>query len=889
MALTSGTKLGPYEIESPLGAGGMGEVYRAKDTRLDRTVAVKILPSHLSDNPEAKQRFDREARAISSLNHPNICTLYDVGHQDGTDYLVMEFLEGETLADRLKKGPLTRAQALDCAIDICEGLEKAHRGGVVHRDLKPGNIMLTKTGATLMDFGLAKAVPAVGTPSSGVTATMATPAGSSPLTAHGTVVGTFQYMSPEQVEGKDADARSDIFAFGAVLYEMTTGKRAFQGKSTMSIMSAILERDPEPISTINPLAPPLLDHIVRRSLAKNPEERWQSAQDLKLELEWIRQAGSQTGTPVLTAKKSKLKGVLVLSSALLLAAILLALGYFFFPSKAAPAIWANLDLSGELMDEEGNISLSPDGQKVAYVAATPQGSLKLWVRNLASAKAQPLEGTDAAEFPFWSPDSHTIAFFAGGKLKRIDASGEGMQSICDAGNGRGGSWNRGGTIVFAPNIYGGLLRVGSGGGTPAEVTHPEQATRSHRWPTYLPDGRHFLFVSYDSSHPAEESGVYVGSLDSGEVKLVSKDIASNAVYVEPGYLLYVREGKLKAQRFDLSQLRLSGDPISIAESVRYVSDRRIADFSAMSNLLMLLPPNSGGRQLVWFDREGHQLAVAAPDVGRPSSGSNWIPLLSPDGSHALLERNRGNASDIWIYDLKTAAGTRLTFSDGFSYLPIWSPDGRAMAYTSSGPDSPSIHLKPVSSGGADQRLEGTINQGEVGANSFSPDGRFLAFTSFDRKTHLNVVPLFGDRKPFAFPRSQGATSDASFSPDGKYMAYVSDESGRSEVYVVSFPGPGGKWQISTNGASRTWWVGHVDTGELLYLDNQARLVSVPVRTQGADLSVGDSQLLLGGRSLANTGFIDITRDGKRILLSQAQPNADTALTLVMNWAVGLKK
>jgi len=507
MSLASGTKLGPYQIESPIGAGGMGEVYRARDLRLDRTVAIKILPSHLSENAEAKQRFDREARAISSLNHPNICTLYDVGQQDGTDYLVMEFLEGETLADRLRKGPLTRAQVLGYAIDICEGLETAHRSGVIHRDLKPGNIMLTKTGAKLMDFGLAKEVVVAAPPSSGLTATMANPAGSSPLTARGTVVGTFQYMSPEQVEGKEADARSDIFAFGAVLYEMTTGKRAFQGKSQMSLMSAILEKDPEPISALNPLAPPLLDHIVRRCLAKNPEERWQSAQDLKLELDWVRQAGSQTGRPALAGSKPKSIRALLLTVVGVLAATLLALGYFFFSSKPAPTIWANLNLSGEIMDEEGNISISPDGQKVAYVAATPQGSLKLWVRNLTSPKAQPLEGTEAAEFPFWSPDSHTIAFFAEGKLKRIDSNGEGMQSICDASNGRGGSWNRDGTIIFAPNIYGGLFRVSSSGGAPAEVTHPEKPTRSYRWPTYLPDGRHFLLVSYDPLHPTEDNGV----------------------------------------------------------------------------------------------------------------------------------------------------------------------------------------------------------------------------------------------------------------------------------------------------------------------------------------------------------------------------------------------
>jgi serine/threonine protein kinase/roadblock/LC7 domain-containing protein len=887
MALTPGTKLGPYEIESPLGAGGMGEVYRACDTRLDRTVAIKILPTHLSSNPEAKQRFDREARAISSLNHPNICTLHDVGHQDGIDYLVMEFLEGETLADRLRKGPLPLEQVLKCGIEICEGLEKAHRGGVVHRDLKPGNIMLTKAGTKLMDFGLAKATSVVTPPSSGLTATVASPAGSHPLTAQGMVVGTFQYMSPEQVEGNDADARSDMFAFGAVLYEMATGKRAFPGKSSLSVMSAILEKEPEPISTINPLTPVLLDHIIRRCLAKNPEERWQSAQDLKLELEWVRQAGSQASAPALAVGKRKSSRVLVLAVALGLTAILVVLGYFLFPSKPAPAIWAKLNLAGEMVDEEGNFALSPDGQKVAYVAATPEGNLKLWVRDLRSPKAQSLEGTEAAEFPFWSPDSQSIAFFQPGKLKRIDATGERLQSVCDAVNGRGGAWNREGTIVFAPNLYGGLVRVSAAGGTPVEITHAARASRSHRWPFFLPDGRHFLFVSYDTAHPSEESGVYADSLDTGEIKLVSKDSESNAAYLEPGYLLYVREGKLMAQQFDLNQRQLSGEAVPIVEAVRYVSDRRIADFSAAGGSLVLLPPNSGGRQIVWFDREGRQLGVAAADVGHPSSGSYWIPVLSPDGSHAAVERSRGTASDIWIYNLKTGAGTRLTFAEGFNYVPVWSPDGSAVVYTSVAPQAQGLHLKSVSGGGADQLLEGTTS--EVTASGFSPDGRFLAYVNYDKKPQVMVLPLQGERKPVAFPQSQGATTNASFSPDGKWMAFSSDESGRSEIYVVPFPGQGRKSQVSVNGGYRTWWVGHGENGELLYLDSQSRLVSVPVRTQGGNLSVGTAQVLLGGKSLANTGFIDITRDGQRILPSQPQPNANAALTLVLNWVAELKK
>lgn len=886
MTLVPGTKLGPYEIVCPLGAGGMGEVYRARDTRLDRTVAIKILPTHLSSNPAAKQRFDREARAISSLSHPNICTLYDVGQQESIDFLVMEFLQGETLADRLRKGPLPLRQLLNCGIEICEGLEKAHRSGIVHRDLKPGNVMLTNTGAKLMDFGLAK-VPSIMPSSSGATATVATPGGSQPLTAQGMVVGTFQYMSPEQVEGKDADARSDIFALGAVLYEMATGKRAFHGRGQASIMSAILEDEPEPIVAINPLMPPLLEHVILRCLTKNPEERWQSAQDLKLELEWLRQIGSQTGTPALTGGKRKLKKVLVLAATLALAAIIVGLGYVPFLPKPTTGMWVNLNLSGELIDEEGNFALSPDGQKVAYVAAAQEGNLKLWVRNLRSPKAQLIEGTDGPEYPAWSPDSQSIAFFAESKLKRVDANGERLQPISDAPGGRGVTWNREGTIVFAPDLRGALMRVSAAGGTPVEITRTAEVSRSHRWPFFLPDGRHFLFVSFDDASPSKESGLYAGSLDTGQIKLVSKDIRSNAAYLEPGYLLYVREGKLMAQRFDLKKLQLSDEAVPLAEGVRYAGDRRIADFSAASGSLILLSPNVGGRQLAWFDREGRPLGVAVPDVGRPSSGSYLLPLLSPDGSLVALERARGNASDIWIYDLRTRLGTRLTFAEGFNAYPIWSPDGSAVVYESSRPEARGLYTKPITGGGADRLLQPITS--ETQPSSFSPDGRFIATSNYDKKGQIMVLPLRGERKPFAFPQSQSNTGDPSFSPDGRWMAYDSDESGRSEIYVVPFPGQGGKWQISTNGGYRTWWIGRGESTELLYLDSQSRLVSVPVHTQRGNLSVGTAQVLLQGKSLANTGFIDIARDGKRILLSQSQPNTSTALTLALNWNTVLKK
>src|SRR5713101_6818585 len=669
MALASGTKLGPYEIVAPLGAGGMGEVYRARDTRLDRTVALKILPSHLSENLEAKQRFDREARTISSLNHPNICTLHDVGHQDGIDYLVMEYLEGETLADRLRKGPLSVEQVLKYGIELCEGLEKAHRSGVVHRDLKPGNIMLTKTGAKLMDFGLAKVSVASPAATSGLTATLTTPARSHPLTAQGTVVGTFQYMAPEQMEGKEADARSDIFALGAVLYEMATGKRAFEGKTPASAMAAVLEREPAPISSLQPTAPPALERLVKTCLDKDPDERWQTAHDVKLQLRQINingggsqagMTGSSSATVQVAAGKNKRRYLRWAALALTIAAAVAA-GFFARVPRPAPPVWGGLNITGEL-GEEGNFVLSSDGRQLAYVAADPQGRLLIWVRKLDSPRGLPLEGTAGAEYPFWSADGRSVGFFADGKLKRIEADGQNLQTVCDAPNGRGGTWNLDGLIVFTPNAVGGLAKVSAAGGTAVPTTQTSESM-NHRFPHFLPDGRHFVFTQAYGKHG--EDGIYVGSIDSPEFKLVSAGPSSNAAYAS-GYLLLVREGKLLAQPFDLRRLQSTGAPSLVSDGVRMAFDRRVADFSVAQNgTLVFLSAVGSGQRLVWFDREGKELGVAVPDIGNPTSGL-MVGTLSPSGDRVAVARARGTGSDIWMYSLKTALGTRLTFTDDFN-------------------------------------------------------------------------------------------------------------------------------------------------------------------------------------------------------------------------------
>jgi len=468
MALAPGDHLGPYQIIGPLGAGGMGEVYRARDTRLERSVAIKILAAKFSADPIRKQRFEREAKAISSLNHPHICVLYDVGHQDGTDYLVMECVEGETLAKRLEKGPLPLEQALKYGMQIADGLDKAHRGGTVHRDLKPGNIMLTPTGAKLLDFGLAKSVA----PLTDVATLTGAATQDSPATKQGTIVGTFQYMSPEQVEGKELDGRSDIFSLGAVLYEMLTGRRAFEGKSQLSVASAILEKEPTPISAVKPMTPPEIDHAIRRCLAKDPEDRWQTARDLMLELRWIAEVSSVKGIFPEAVSRSKLRERLAwaVAAAFAIACVVVTI---LFVRPVSPSVQI---LRASLLPPQGssflpyNFAIAPDGSRVAFVAIGPDGKTGLWVRGLSSPNAQQLTNTDGATYPFWSPDSLHIGFFAQGRLKTVDLVNSAVRNLCDVNPGFGGTWNQDGIIVFASNVTGPLYRIPAAGGTPEEVT-----------------------------------------------------------------------------------------------------------------------------------------------------------------------------------------------------------------------------------------------------------------------------------------------------------------------------------------------------------------------------------------------------------------------------------
>ncbi len=828
MALTSGTKLGPYDIQSPLGSGGMGEVYRAKDTRLDRTVAVKILPDHLSDNPDAKQRFDREARAISSLNHPNICTMHDVGHQDGIDFLVMEFLEGETLADRLAKGPLPTELVLKYGIEICEGLERAHKSGVVHRDLKPGNVMLTKTGAKLMDFGLAKASLLGAAPASSLTMTISGPPADQPLTAQGTIVGTFQYMSPEQTEGKEADARSDIFAMGALLYEMVTGKRAFTGKSQASIVAAILASEPTPISTVQPMAPPALAQVVKTCLAKDPEDRFQTVHDLNLQLKWIADASaSQLAAPAqVRARRVVQKRTLVIAAAVgwILAAAALA---FFLAGRAQleeaqrpmTASWLaprDTEFAGS---QVGGLALSPDGSKLVFLTGGAS-DLKLWVRDVPTGTVRQMEGVEQPTFPFWSPDSKYIGFFSAGKLKKVALAGGPVQIICDAPEGRGASWSQGGVIIFTPNIFEPLYKVPEGGGTPEKVTEAKPGW-TNRNPYFLPDGDHFLFIARDTRATASTGALYGASL-SGEKPRQILERASNVQYSE-GYLLYLRETVLVAQRFDPKSLKFSGDAKPVAEKLDYWNARDLAAFTAAHGTLVFRHGSLQKTQPMWVDRSGKELGR----FGEP--GLYRSPEPSSDGSLVGLVRTDPDTGkgDVWMVDTSRNTVSRSTFVDATNPAYAFSPDAKRIAVTTvAGMASGGMWIQPTSGSGDQEKLETPPASSSVA--SWSADGRYIFLNLQNNATRFDIYyfDLSGDRKLTVFLNSPANEHGPVLSPNGKWLAYESDESGRYEVYVTAFPGPGGKWQISNGGGTGASWSAD---GKQLYYHSGDKLMSVPIQ------------------------------------------------------------
>ncbi len=820
MPLESGSKLGPYQILSVIGAGGMGEVYRAKDTRLDRTVAIKVLPSHLSSNQSLRERLEREARAVSALNHPSICTLHDVGHQDGTDFLVMEYIEGETLANRLTKGALPLDQALRQAVQIADALDKAHRQGIVHRDLKPGNIMLTKSGLKLLDFGLAKYGGQGRSPSEdlGSVSTFATEIAQN-LTAEGTIVGTLQYMSPEQLEGKETDARTDIFAIGTVLYEKITGKKAFSGKSQASLISAILKDEPPPISQVQPLVPRSLDRVVKMCLAKDPDDRWQNAHDLMNELKWISEGATDhaSGTSVHPHKSRAL--LWILAGALILAAA----GWIaYFNRSNAPQKLMQLSIPSPPENEQVYApAISPDGSRIVFPAADKKGNVNLWVRSFQSSNTQKIPGTEGASNPFWSPDSRFIGFFANRKLIKVDPSEGHSQTLCDVSDERGGTWNREGVIVFSPNPGDGLYRISSAGGVPTQITSLDPAAKetSHRYPYFLPDGKHFIFFIRAQE---KGSGIYVGSLESQEKSFLLPSDRS-AVF-SSGYLLFQRSTTLLAQAFDTKQLKFSGEAIPLSENVWYQPQHWGTRGMAVSdNNLLTYVEGSNQTQLLWFDRTGHQEG----SVGSPDDYAG-TPSFSPDGKKFAMQVVDGSLAQIWLYESSGGTRSRLTFGPYYNVVPQWSPDGTRILFASDRNGPFELYLRDASGAGNEELLYQSKNWCHPA--DWSPDGQYITFTESNPKTNFDVwiLRLGEQKKAIPFLVTDANEASAMFSPDGKWLAYSSDESGQPEVYVQPFlPEKGGKWQVSTNGGYTPKW--SKDGKELFYLSLDNQITSSEVK------------------------------------------------------------
>jgi serine/threonine protein kinase/Tol biopolymer transport system component len=897
VTLSAGSRLGPYEILAPAGAGGMGEVYKARDTRLERTVAIKVLPAHLSQTPEGRQRFEREAKTISQLSHPHICALHDVGHQDGTEYLVMEFLEGETLTDRLARGPLPLEQALRFGIEIADALDKAHRQGVIHRDLKPGNVMLTKSGVKLVDFGLAKFSAASSPGSSGVTSF---PTQGPGLTAEGTILGTFQYMAPEQLEGKEADARTDIFAFGAVLYEMVTGEKAFSGKSQASLIGAILHTQPAAISAVQPLSPPALDRVVARCLAKDPEDRWQTAHDAMLELKWIAAgSGSQAGLPAPTAQRKSREKTGWLVAGLLLLSLLGAIPFLVRGLGSRTAKEHVLKLSivppEKTLMHPGHFAISPDGRRLAFVAVAPDGRSLLWVRSLDSLEAKALPGTENAAGPFWSPDSRFVGFFAEQKLKKIEAAGGPPLAICDASNGRGGTWNREGVIVFAPTPTTALHRVSADGGESTPITTLDDARQenSHRHPHFLPDGRHFLY--YVRSYRPENRTVCVGSLDSKETRRLAGP-NSPAVFVPPGFLIFVREeGALVARRFDPKRMELSGDPILIADRVRPFDSTAPNSFSvADDGTLVIGTGGTAARKLVWLDRAGQE-------IGSTEHRGVIIDLrLSPDQTSLALDHVDPDVGgrQIWIQEFARGVTARFAFGAVQDVSPVWSPDGRRIAFGSDRGGAArinQIYVKASSGAGSEELLFRSADAKFL--TDWSRDGRFLLFEVVTppaaTRTDLWTLPLDGAGGPRPYLATAFNESLGRFSPDGRWVAYTSDETGKNEVYVQSFPVSTGKWKVSSDGGSQPVWRG--DGRELFFLSRTRQIHSVSVTPGGATFAAGPPRALFPTPPFfaAGTGsrfHYDVTPDGGRFLVARSwDSEAGYIVHVLVDWTAELEK
>ena len=884
MVLQTGDCVGRYEVIGAIGAGGMGAVYRARDTRLNRAVAIKVLLAGLSNDPRRRERFEREARTISSLNHPHICTLHDVGRHDGSDYLVMELLEGETLADRIRRGPLPLGQVILYGIQIADALDAAHRRGIVHRDLKPANVFLARgvapagaPVAKLLDFGIAKTAE----PPSAAGSDQAT------LTEEGAVLGTVQYMAPEQLEGRPADARSDLFAFGAVLYEMLTGRRAFAGESPSKIIAAVLDAAPPSLLQAQPLTPPALEHAVMTCLAKNPDDRWQSAADVRRQLEWISsevKAGGGQGTAPASSDRIRSRRLAAVVAGILAIGALGVLAWLVWQRRApqsAPGE-TRLEISTPPTTQPWSIAISPDGLAVAFVAELGDQPT-LWVRSLNAVEARPLRGTEGATDPFWSPDSRSIGFFANGKLKRIDLTGGDPQTLTDATQPHGGAWSRDGTIVFAPHEISPLLRVSAQGGAPSAVSQLAEGHIGHMYPRLLPDAS----VLYHVAGRGDVQGAYLGRLDGSPARRLLS-LSEPAEFAAGGYLLFLRDSSLFAQALDVTRRELTGSAMRIADrvAVRRVSgSSRIAAISA-SYAGLIAYRGAGierGRQMTWYDRSG--TVVARVGDADPARTQGTISI-SADGQRVAARRSVDANGDIWVLDLRRGgAMTRLTLDPAEDLLPLWTPEAQRLTFGSTRTGKLEIYQRSLGDS-RDERLAAMpYNAAPV---DWSPDGRVLLYLSADPDTHLDVwaLPVGSGGQAFAVVKSPYEDLNPQFSPDGKWIAYQSNESNRFEIYVRPFGGAGVSVPVSTGGATQPRW--RRDGKELFYLGLDRRLWAVPigVAPDGQSVNVGTPAALfktnVGGPGLSQREY-EASRDGQRFLIDDPLQDIPAPIVLIQNW------